>query len=267
MAVHNLREAKGHGAQHCEISGVRCDADNSMERMTTTPSPALWTPPARVRGTLAVVAGRGERAGVYERFGRRLSADGYAVAVFDADAEAAASWLSGATDAPRVLIGSDAGASAVLRLVAQGAAVDAAVVAGTLVDAELDLPSAAERTACPLHLGVLTAETSIDDVAAAEPLPSPADLAAIEVPVLAVHGGADTVSPLADVAEALRTVPDLEILETVDGLHDALNDQSHRSVAAALVQWLERLRGGDVHAPIVRVHENVRARETATAHA
>lgn len=227
--------------------------------MTTTSSPALWAPPARVRGTLAVVAGRGERPGVYERFGRRLSSDGYTVAVFAEDADAAVSWLSAATDTPRVLIGSDAGAAAVLRLVAQGAAVDAAVVAGTLVDAELELPSAAERTACPLHLGVLTAEASTDGVAAAEPLPAPADLAAIEVPVLAVHGGADAVSPLADVIEALRAVPDLEILETVDGLHDALNDQSHRSVAAALVQWLERLRGGDVHAAIVRVRESVRA--------
>lgn len=230
-----------------------------MERMTTTSSPAVWAPPARVRGTLAVVAGRGEHAGVYERFGRRLSSDGYTVAVFEGDAEAAASWLADAADTPRVLVGSDAGASAVLRLAAQGAAVDAVIVAGTLVDAELELPAHEERTACPLHLGVLAAETSTDAIAAAEPLPAPARLAAIEVPVLAVHGGADTVSPLADVLDALSAVPDLEIVETVDGLHDALNDQSHRSVAASLVQWLERLRSGDVHAAIVRVRESVRA--------
>lgn len=222
--------------------------------MTSISSPALWTPTARVRGTLAVAAGRGERAGVYERFGRRLSSDGYVVAVFDENADAAARWLSEAPDTPRVLVGSDAGASAVLRLVVQGASVEAAVVVGTLVDAELDLPSAEERTACPLHLGVLAAEATSTDVSAAEPLPAPADLAAIEVPVLAIHGGADTVSPLHQVVDALRTVPDLEIVETVDGLHDALNDQSHRSVAAALVQWLERLRGGDVHTAIVRTH-------------
>lgn len=223
--------------------------------MTTTSSPALWTPPARVRGTLAVVTGRGERAGVYERFGRRLSSDGYAVGVFEEDAPAAAAWLEEAPDSPRVLVGSDAGASAVLRLVAEGARVEAAIVAGTLVDAELDLPSAEERTACPLHLGVLASEASTDGFGAAKPLPAPADLAAIEVPVLAVHGGADTVSALPQVIHALRTVPDLEVVETVDGLHDALNDQSHRSVAAALVQWLERLRGGDVHAPIILTHE------------
>ncbi|WP_194763611.1 alpha/beta hydrolase [Microbacterium sp. UFMG61] len=223
--------------------------------MTTTSSPALWTPPARVRGTLAVITGRGERAGVYERFGRRLSSDGYVVAVFDDDADAASAWLAEATETPRVLVGSDAGASAVLRLVTQGASVEAAVVAGTLVDAELDLPPAEERTACPLHLNVLATEATSIEVAPAEPLPAPADLAAIEVPVLAIHGGADTVSPLPHVIDALRAVPDLEIVETVDGLHDALNDQSHRSVAAALVQWLERLRGGDVHAPVVRTHE------------
>lgn len=225
--------------------------------MTTTSSPALWAPPARVRGTLAVVTGRGERAGVYERFGRRLSADGYLVAVFEEDVDAASAWLAQSTDGPRVLVGSDAGASAVLHVVVQGAAIDAAVIAGTLVDAELDLPADEQRTACPLHLGVLAGEASSAPLSLAEPLPAPSDLAAIEVPVLAIHGGADAVSPLAQVITALRTVPDLQIVETVDGLHDALNDQSHRSVAASLVLWLERLRSGDSRAPIVRAHESV----------
>lgn len=256
---HNLREARGHGAQQCDISVAEHGARHRMDGMTTTSSPALWTPPARVRGTLAVVTGRGERAGVYERFGRRLSADGYVVAVFEEDVDAATAWLSDAPDSPRVLVGSDAGASVVLRVITQGAAVEAAVIAGTLVDAELPLPSDDERTACPLHLGVLAAETSSDEVAAAEPLPAPADLAAIEVPVLVVHGGADAVSPLPRVIAALRTVPDIELVETVGGLHDALNDQSHRSVAASLVLWLERLRGGDVHAPVIRTHESVAA--------
>ncbi|WP_141651213.1 alpha/beta hydrolase [Microbacterium sp. 3J1] len=226
----------------------------------TTPSPhALWTPPARVRGALALVTGRGERAAVYERFGRRLSADGYTVAVFETDAEDASSWLTAQSDAPRVLVGADAGASGVLRTLAQGADVDAAIVAGVLVDAESALPAAEERTACPLHLGVLAAETTVDDPRATEPLPAPADLAAIAVPVLAVHGGADPVSSLAAASAALRAVPDLELIETVDGLHDALNDQSHRSVAASVVLWLERLRTGDVRSPVVRALEAVGA--------
>src|SRR5690606_18320030 len=108
---------------------------------------AVWTSPARLRGTLALVTGRGERAAVYERFGRRLSMDGYTVGVFEADADAAASWLATA-DAPRVLAGSDTGAAAVLRVLAQGAQADAAVIAGTPVDvAEDTVPADEERTA------------------------------------------------------------------------------------------------------------------------
>lgn len=220
--------------------------------MTTTSSPAVWTPPARVRGSLAVVTGRGERAAVYERFGRRLSTDGYTVGVFEEDVDAATGWLDASTDGPRVLVGSDAGASAVLRVLTQGAAVDAAIVAGLLVDAEGSLPADEERTACPLHLGVLASDASGSPQRPAEPLPAPADLAAIAVPVLAVHGGDDPVSPFVEAAAVLRALPDLELVETVAGLHDALNDQSHRSVAATIVLWLERLRSGEVHAPVVR---------------
>jgi alpha-beta hydrolase superfamily lysophospholipase len=83
-------------------------------------------------------------------------------------------------------------------------------------------------------------------------VPAAADLAAIAVPVLAFHGSADTVSPISEAGALLSAVPDIELIETVDGLHDALNDQSHRSVAASIVLWLERLRNGDVHTPIVR---------------
>ncbi len=221
--------------------------------MTSTSSPVVWAPPARVRGTLAVVTGRGERAPVYERFGRRLSSDGYTVGVFEGDADAAAAWLAQAEDAPRVLVGSDSGATAVLRVLTQGDAVDAAIIAGTPVGDELGAqPADEERSACPLHLGVLGRPESRTEDFPAEAVPTTADLASISVPVLAFHGGADSVSPLAEVASALRTVPDLELIETVDGLHDALNDQSHRSVAASIVLWLERLRGGDAKAPVVR---------------
>ncbi|WP_067201537.1 alpha/beta hydrolase [Microbacterium sp. XT11] len=227
--------------------------------MTTPPSPVVWTPAGRVRGTLAVIGGGGERAAVYERFGRRLSADGYAVGVFESDAEAAAVWLERADDAPRVLVGSDSGAASVLRLLARGAVAEGGIVAGALVDAEGAQPADEERTACPLHLGVLADADSRTAVVPAEPLPPAADLAAIAVPVLAVHGGADPVSAVDAAAAALRAVPDLEFVETVGGLHDALNDQSHRSVAARVVLWLERLRGGDVHAPVVRTLAPVEA--------
>ncbi|MDQ0642281.1 alpha/beta hydrolase [Microbacterium murale] len=221
--------------------------------MTTSSPAALWTPPARVRGILAVVTGRGERAPVYERFGRRLSADGYTVGVFEADADAAAAWLAGVDDVPVVLVGSDTGAAAVLRVLSQGETPDGAIIAGTPVDVDgAAQPADEERTACPLHLGVLGSLEARTSDFAVEHVPASADLAAIAVPVLAFHGSADAVSPIAEAGALLSAVPDIELLETVDGLHDALNDQSHRSVAASIVLWLERLRNGDVRAPVVR---------------
>lgn len=222
-----------------------------MERMSSDPA-AVHTPSSRVRGTLALVAGRAETAEVYRRFGMRISADGYAVGVFG-DADAASAWLAGQGHAPRVLVGSDTGASAVLTALTHGDIADAAIVAGVVVDVERT-PTDAERSACPVHLGVLADQRSAP-AGSASPgpgLPAPADLAAIAVPVLAVHGGADPTSPVAQAEEALAAIPDLELIQTVEGLHDALNDASHRSVAASIVLWLERLRSGDVHTPIIR---------------
>ena len=219
--------------------------------MSIDSSPAALWPAARVRGTVALVTGRGERTPVYERFGTRLSADGYTVGVFEGDADAASAWLGTIEEGVTVLAGSDTGAAAVLRELAQGAAADAAIIAGTPVDAAAE-PTDAERTACPLHLGVLGTPEARTAIVETVTVPDAADLAAISVPVIAVHGGADAVAPFADAAAVLQAVPDLTLLETVDGLHDALNDASHRSVAASLVLFLERLRAGDAHAPVVR---------------
>lgn len=243
-----------------------------MNDMTSSPT-TVFTPAATIRGTLAMIAGRDETAAVYRRFGTRISSDGYTVGVFEStQAPAAVAWLGEQPQGPRVLVGSDTGASAVLVALTQDDIADAAIVAGIVVDVE-HTPTDAERTACPVHLGVLAeqhaeqhdatdaAGTAGNDVDAepAVDLPEPADLAAISVPVLAVHGGSDPVSPFAQAQAALAAIPDLELVETVDGLHDALNDQTHRSVAASIVLWLERLRAGDVHAPIVRHPEGVNA--------
>ncbi|MGM7668259.1 alpha/beta hydrolase [Microbacterium sp. A93] len=233
--------------------------------MSTNSAPSAVWPAARVRGTLAVVTGRGERAPVYERFATRISADGYTVAVFEADADAAAAWLASVEESPRILVGSDTGAASVLRVLAQGSEVDAAIVAGTPVEVDgVVQPVDTDRTACPLHLGVLSSAEARTSPLAAEPVPPAADLAAVAVPVLAFHGSADPVSPFNEAEALLNAVPDLELIETVGGLHDALNDASHRSVAATIVLWLERLRTGDVHTPVVRA---LRPLELSARHA
>lgn len=225
---------------------------------TLIDAPAVWTPPehVRVRGTLALVAGAGESARVYERFGRRLASDGYVVGVFEtADADPAAVWLDSQPGSPRVLVGSDAGAAAVLHLaVARPAVADGLVVAGLPVGPSDADHEPAARTACPVHLAVLGEDTSrARSAAPALAVPDAATLRTISAPVLAVHGGADSVSPIAAARLAYAALPAAELVETVDGLHDALNDQSHRSVAAAVVLWLERLRAAGVDEPIVRI--------------
>lgn len=229
-----------------------------MEPMSSpsTLAPALWTPPTgvRVRGALAVIAGAGETPGVYERFGRRLSADGYVLAAFEATAAAdAADWLATQPDAPRVLVGWDRGAAAALALVVN-AIVGGVVIAGLPVAGADDSSAAAhERTACPVHLGLLgSADSRARADTSATAIPDAADLARIRVPVLAVHGQADSIAPVGGARAVLRALPQVDLFETVGGLHDALNDQSHRSVAATIVLWLERLRAGDVRVPIVQ---------------
>ncbi|GGM08247.1 alpha/beta hydrolase [Dactylosporangium sucinum] len=277
---------------------------------------ARWDPPAAiaVRGTLLILPGRGEHAGVYDRFGRRLAVDGYAVrSVAPATAAAAV----GEAVAPVVLVGSDEGALHALRLAAT-LAVDGAIVAGTpwsgaappsartapelrsvdrpnssglvgrptegsslssvgrptedglgLVgrptetgdpgrlrtggwDAELEA-----RSACPTHQARLTGDTGFRRGALTEPLPAglreSVDPGAVAVPVLVVHGEADPVTPV-DAARALAAaLPQAELATVRAGRHDALNDITHRTVAAHVVLWLERLRADRAVTPILTV--------------
>lgn len=229
-----------------------------MDAMTSAPTlqPVSHEPPAgtRVRGVLAVIAGAGEDPDVYARFGRRLSVDGYAVGVFSVDAAAQVEgWLATQEPLPRVLVGSDRGAAAALTAAVSGAGIDGVIVAGLPIAGRDDASaSLEERSACPVHLGVLAAQDAPGDTLDPAAIPDGAALAGIRVPVLAIHGGADPIAPLSAARDALAAVPKLEFVETVGGLHDALNDQSHRSVAATVVLWLERLRAGSVAQPIVR---------------
>ena len=216
------------------------------------------------RGTLVLLPGRGEHPGVYERFGRRLAADAYVVHVLDtdpdqplADTVAEVARLAGDAAAPLVLAGSDTGALRALAAAADPALrIDAVLLAGTPL--EVDAASITDwedeltaRTACPTHRGRLDADPGFGRGTLADPVPAGLAQAAEralrqlgELPVLLVHGAADAVSPLAGARRLASELPQALLATVTDGRHDAFNDISHRSVAATVVQWLERLRGG-----------------------
>src|SRR4051794_37364444 len=133
------------------------------------PSSFSWDEPEGLaaRGTLIVLAGRGEHGGVYERFGRRLAFDAYRVrALGDASAdpsvldEAAKLLADESLPGPKVLVGSDTGARYAAHLAAEHATgVDALILAGlpttfwTSGGWEEEVEA---RTACPTHQGRLT---------------------------------------------------------------------------------------------------------------
>jgi alpha-beta hydrolase superfamily lysophospholipase len=243
-------------------------------------SVVAWNEPEGLvpRGTLIVIPGRGELPALYERFGRRLSSDAYRVRVVTdpaGDAAAAraqvADYLSDpGSPSPRVLVGSDTGALFAAILAGSGdyPAVDALVLAGLPSpgdaagaalpwDEELD-----DRTSCPTHRARLSA-SALRRGALYEPVPDgwaeQADLAAVAVPVLGLHGSDDPVSPLARARARYATAGSADLVSIAGGRHDALNDQDHRTVAATLVLFLERIRRDPGGAPIAAREELTRS--------
>ncbi|MFD3375170.1 MULTISPECIES: lysophospholipase [unclassified Streptomyces] len=211
------------------------------------------------RGTLIVLAGRGEHGGVYERFGRRLAFDAYRVrALGDPVAdpsvldEAAKLLADESLPGPKVLVGSDTGALYAARLAAeQTPGIDALILAGLPTapwksgsweagswEAEVEA-----RTACPTHQARLTNDPGFRRGAldATPDLPEPS-LDLVRVPVLALHGAEDSVSPLADALSVYEGHPGVRTVTFNGGRHDVLNDALHRTAAATVVLFLERLR-------------------------
>lgn len=225
-----------------------------------------WDEPAGLaaRGTLFVIPGRGEEPGLYQRLGRRLSADAYRVRVLPDPTESEASEAaaraqladglgSKQTAAPRVLVGSDTGALYAVTLAASGdLKPDALVLAGLPTAPANGGPASfteelATRTSCPTHRGLLE-QSALRRGALYAPVPAgwlaAADPAKVSQPVLGIHGAADSLSPLGAAREWYRAAPAARLVTVTDGAHDALNDITHRSVAAVIVVFLERLRLG-----------------------
>jgi alpha-beta hydrolase superfamily lysophospholipase len=240
---------------------------------------ARWNEPEGLnpRGTVIILPGRGESPAVYERFGRRISADAYRVrAVADPTEDPALTELQvrSLLDGPEpvVLAGSDTGALFAAALVASGRLPEAAALvlagvptgpAGGAADGHPAGEAAPEsdawlaeleaRTACPTHRGRLAGDV-LRRGALYDPVPAgwteQADLTAVKVPVLGLHGAADPVSALAAARAKYATAPRAELVSIAGGRHDAFNDITHRTVAATVILFLERLRNGAGLAPI-----------------
>lgn len=219
---------------------------------------ASWDEPAggTPRGTLVVLPGRGETTASYERFGRRLSSDAYKVRLVPV----ALDDLEDVTDtvgklladeslpAPRVLVGSDSGAT-LAALLAPELPVDAAVLAGLALPSSACVGSwddeVAARTACPVHTRVINEDTAFERGALNEPLPwSSVTLQPPDKPVLVLHGSDDEITRVDQAVAPYAGVPTVRVRLVHGGRHDVLNDLSHRSVAATVVLFLESVRLG-----------------------
>ncbi len=221
--------------------------------------------PIPLRGTLFLFPGRGEEPRVYERLGRRLAADAYRVHALTApsdDAERTRKQLAellATADAekPRIVVGSDAGAAYAAHLAARGElpGINALVLAGLPAG-----PAAGEarewadeldaRSFCPTHRGrITTAGVRPNELFTALP-EHWFEPGRIDLPVLGLHGRADTVSPWERAATSYAAQPRAELVTIAGAPHDVLNDQTHRTVAATIVLFLEPVRSGADLAPI-----------------
>jgi pimeloyl-ACP methyl ester carboxylesterase len=211
-------------------------------------STLAFTEPAGLhpRGTLLVLPGRGERPGLYERFGRRLAADAYRVHVLADEAEIKA-LLDEEPPGPVVLVGSDTGALQALRLAAS-LDVDGLVLAGLPdADSTASIDPAAEpelRASCPTHQSLLRGNDLFEPGALTEVPDEAVDLSAVTVPVLGLHGDNDAISPVDRARATYTTIKNARFVTVDDGRHDVLNAAHHRSVAATVVLFLEQLRLG-----------------------
>lgn len=110
----------------------------------------------------------------------------------------------------------------------------------------------AARTACPTHRKQIT-----DDRAFARGRlfgPVPAHLlpeARPGLPALVLHGEADPIAPLEQARGLAERLSQATLGVLHEGVHDVLNDATHRTTAATIVLWLERLRADKAMSPLL----------------
>ncbi|WAL68869.1 hypothetical protein ORV05_14230 [Amycolatopsis cynarae] len=206
--------------------------------------------PAAPRGTVAVFPGRGEHTGVYARLAARLSAEGYRIQVVepgsDGHDDEIRDWLSDLRG-PLFLLGTDTGALSAARH-AEGAA--AVVLAGVPGEPDWEPPAnfgwrdeIALRAADPARRAALRSDPLMRPGELLHPVSEPLDPPSW-VPTLVLHGEADLLSPSLPLRQRVVGRPRLRFVTVAASGHDVLHDTHERSVAAEILQFLERFRAG-----------------------
>jgi pimeloyl-ACP methyl ester carboxylesterase len=263
------------------------ESEPSRVSTTLTPTPAsvaahpgdvstfaTWSPSTPARGAVLVLPGRGDAAAHYRRLGERLSFDGYAVFVPEfpirSAADVARAWRESGVGAGfpiAVLLGVDVAASFAALAITNGSVTPTALVlAGATshaAEGAADPDDAAQpfdaaagialRTACPVHSALLHSSPAValHDDDRTDDWPSAAT--SIDLPTLILHGAADRVSAVAGVLARTSTWPARELVSVLGGAHDVLNDVAHRTVAAEIIAFAERLRiAGTAPAIVIR---------------
>lgn len=241
-----------------------------MTTLSTQRPAVTWNEPAGLapRGTVILLTGRGETATTYERFARRISADAYKVRIVQTrldDLERTRTEVAALLDTtslpgPKILAGSDIGATFAADWSHDLSNIDALILAGLVVpgarplqvnswDTELET-----RTACPAHRRKISADDGfargslggVPDALADLRVRSP------KVPTLIVHGGDDPLVPADTAIGSLFGADSTQAAIVSGGRHDILNDVTHRSVAATIILFLESLKLGPTLPTIVQ---------------
>lgn len=198
-----------------------------------------------VRGTVVVLAGQGERIDDFGPLTERLVLDGYRVELFDdvtvdvGAVRAGVRRLLGdpGLPSPRVLLGSDVGATLAASVAAEfPAGLDAVVLAG--------LVTVRSRRSAPHAMGRPFGDPPSES-SGTPALPSGLRLPparALTLPSLVFHGDGDEVTDVADAVGWASDLPRGAVRIVQHGGHDVVTGVHARTVTASLVLFLERQR-------------------------
>jgi pimeloyl-ACP methyl ester carboxylesterase len=70
-----------------------------------------------------------------------------------------------------------------------------------------------------------------------------AELPTLAVPTLAVHGGDDRIAPIGAVRAYAEQIEPLRLVEFAGARHDVLNETVHRTVANAIIDFIDETLG------------------------